>query len=240
MVPLNAIALPLTIPGNSRLDLRSLRCALAHTAQLLTFFSTTNLQTSLILSDKMSDLYPSDLAQPLVTDVLVSDSEQDVAEQELVVPQTPVKKGNKKAALNNGATPTKKTPAPKKASIKKSSAKAKNQGENDEDGATPLAPTSSAKKRSADANNDTPSKKRATGGGARANGIPSSKSKLSEEDKLIIDMKDNGRGWKEIEAEWAKITGKAPGIDYCRKRYPKLKAATVEWADGDVSLQPSL
>ena len=78
-------------------------------------------------------------------------------------------------------------------------------------------------------NGDTPAKR---GGGTK---FPECWAEFCEEDKLIVNMRRDGKKWEEIEPAWTKITGTVPGKDSLRKRWAKLEAVAQDFNDADVS-----
>lgn len=107
--------------------------------------------------------------------------------------------------------------------------------------ATNGAAKSSAKKRASfkAAEGETPTKKTKAAGETRAKApavkFPECWAEFVEEDKLIVNMRKAGKAWPEIEAAFAELTGKTPGKDSIRKRYPKLEAVSQDFKDEDVS-----
>lgn len=156
------------------------------------------------------------------------------------MPKTPRKVATPK--LDAEGNPIAKTP--RKSSVKKPAVKAVKTEDGEEgtengvsmaaedDGeefATPVTPASKkrVKKVSSD---ETPSKR------IKGNEIPSCKANLSEQDRMLMEWKESGKGWKEIGLEWNRITGKPVGSSTLPNRYARLKAALVELKEGDVSL----
>lgn len=52
----------------------------------------------------------------------------------------------------------------------------------------------------------------------------------------MMEWKDQGKSWGDINAEYARITGKPVGRSTLTVRYGRLKASFVELKDGDVSI----
>lgn len=73
----------------------------------------------------------------------------------------------------------------------------------------------------------------------KANKFPESWDEFSEGDKLIVNLRKEGKKWDEVEKAWINVTGEVPGKDVLRKREAKLRAVAVEFKAGDVS-SPSL
>ncbi|KFY68961.1 hypothetical protein V496_00660 [Pseudogymnoascus sp. VKM F-4515 (FW-2607)] len=86
----------------------------------------------------------------------------------------------------------------------------------------------------------TPTKKikAATGTPKSVNGkgmaIATSKEQLSDEDKMLIQWKKDGKSWAEIRKKWTEITGKATGNSTLPNRYTRLMANITDWKDGDL------
>lgn len=170
--------------------------------------------------------------------------------------KTPVKKENKLAkeaeegAANAEEPTTPKAAAPKKRGPKKKVEPATPNG-GDENGnvemATPAtkgAAKSSVKKRgpAKAADGETPTKKSKAAAGETKRGaaskFPECWAEFTPEDKLIVNMRKEGKAWPEIEAAWTEITGRKPGTDVTRKRYTKLEAVAQEFKDEDVQTTP--
>lgn len=105
-------------------------------------------------------------------------------------------------------------------------------------------------KRAADEDGDndaftTPTKKiKATAGTPRSgNGkgmaIGTSKDDLSNEDKVLVQMKQDGKTWPEIREKWKEMTGKIVGGSTLPNRYARIIANLTDWKDGDVSYYKS-
>lgn len=71
---------------------------------------------------------------------------------------------------------------------------------------------------------------------ARADKFPESREEFSAVDNLIVDMKNDGKSWEEINKAYADLVGKEATKDYLRKRCPKLLAVIQEWTEDDVSI----
>jgi hypothetical protein len=98
---------------------------------------------------------------------------------------------------------------------------------------TPKEPKEPAKKRAAedDPEDNTPAKKAK---GTKANEKKSISTKLedlSEEDKMLLEWRNAGKDWKTINAEWARITGKAPGGSTLPNRIGRVRAALANVSD---------
>jgi hypothetical protein len=126
---------------------------------------------------------------------------------------------------------------PKAMPIKKRTPKAKKEsaGENG-----PSASSSSKKRASlggAGENDDgTPSKKqRATPSKGPSNKMPTTRSELTEADKLVLQLKKEGKTWAEITTAVSALTGQQYGRSTLGNRYAKIIDALTEWKDGDVS-----
>lgn len=112
------------------------------------------------------------------------------------------------------------------------------------DNGTPAAPRS--KKRGnaeeiGDCNDTTPSKKQRTPTvtpKAARDKLPTSKSDLNTQDRLMFHMKEQGKTWTEITEAYSKITGLTYGKSTIASRYAKIVASFTEWKEGDV--RPSL
>jgi hypothetical protein len=127
---------------------------------------------------------------------------------------------------------------PKAIPVKKRTPKAKKEsaGENG-----PSASSSSKKRASLGGDmgidDGTPSKKpRATPSKAVASKLPTNRSELKDEDKLMLEMKKAGKTWAEITTAYSGITGLQYGKSTLAVRYAKIIDALTEWKNGDVSL----
>ena len=65
--------------------------------------------------------------------------------------------------------------------------------------------------------------------------VPESYDEFSASDKLLVNLRKEGKGWEEVEKAWTALTGVVPGKDVLRKREAKLRPLAVEWKAGDVS-----
>ncbi|KAL2071137.1 hypothetical protein VTL71DRAFT_12372 [Oculimacula yallundae] len=65
--------------------------------------------------------------------------------------------------------------------------------------------------------------------------IPECWAEFKPEDKLIVNMRREGKKWDEIEPAWTAITGTTPGKDSLRKKYAKLEAVAQDFNGGDLS-----
>ncbi|XMA10561.1 hypothetical protein WAI453_003352 [Rhynchosporium graminicola] len=145
------------------------------------------------------------------------------------------------------AIPKKRGPNKKKADT--TPAGAKNE-DDDVDMTTPatkgtaktLASKPSTKKRASasEADGETPTKKSK----AAANGTPAKRAvtkfpecwaEFSEEDKIIVTMKQAKSSWKAIEDAWTAITGTKPGDSVLRKRFAKLELVAQDFEDKDTA-----
>ena len=141
---------------------------------------------------------------------------------------------NGDADVEDGVEPS----TPKAIPVKKRTPKAKKESA---DGNGPSTSSSSKKRASpggAVENEDgTPSKKpRATPSKAVASKLPTNRSELKEEDKLMLEMKKAGKTWAEITTAYSGITGLQYGKSTLAVRYAKIIDALTEWKSGDVSL----
>ncbi len=75
---------------------------------------------------------------------------------------------------------------------------------NAEEAKAPATP-SSKKRGGKSAEPDTPSKRQ------KATPIPNTKAEMSEADKMMMEWKESGKTWTEINAEWTRITGQPVG-----------------------------
>ncbi|KAK0112838.1 hypothetical protein ONS95_014566 [Cadophora gregata] len=141
------------------------------------------------------------------------------------------------------AAPKKRGPAKKKADATPATPNGAENG--DVEMTTPAtngAPKSAGKKRGPTkaANGETPTKKaKATNGDTpakRAAGtkFPECWAEFCEEDKLIVNMRRQGKKWEEIEPAWTEITGTVPGKDSLRKRFAKLEAVAQDFNEADL------
>ncbi|KAG4435645.1 hypothetical protein IFR05_008867 [Cadophora sp. M221] len=194
-------------------------------------------------------------------DVVFSDAEPETPAKVKKPRKTPVKKESAKPKEGEDADAeeptTPKATAPKKRGPNKKKA--------DATPATPATPTgaengdvdmttpatnggakASGKKRgpAKAADGETPTKKpKATPGEtpdkrakSAAVKFPECWAEFTDEDKLIVNMRKANKGWGEIEVAWAELTGKKPGKDSIRKRYPKLEAVSQDFKDEDLPL----
>jgi hypothetical protein len=137
------------------------------------------------------------------------------------------------ADVENGVEPS----TPKAKPVKKRTPKAKKESAS-ENG--PSASSSSKKRASSGSaavnDNGTPSKKpRATPSKASASKLPTNRSELKDEDKLMLEMKKAGKPWAEITNAYSGITGLQYGKSTLAVRYAKIMDALIEWKGGDVS-----
>lgn len=117
------------------------------------------------------------------------------------------------------------------------------------DSKTQVTPSKTPQKRGrkkvdGDADTETPTKKKRTpakaGGekGAKAGSrpMPTSYDNASEEDKMMLRMKDDeGKGWNEIREAWNAMTGETVGKSTLSGRYGRIKANFVVFRKEDVS-----
>ncbi|OBT60936.1 hypothetical protein VE03_09277 [Pseudogymnoascus sp. 23342-1-I1] len=64
--------------------------------------------------------------------------------------------------------------------------------------------------------------------------IGTSKDELSHEDKVLVQMKRDGKGWPEIREKWKEMTGKTVGGSTLPNRYARIMANLTDWKDGDI------
>lgn len=83
---------------------------------------------------------------------------------------------------------------------------------------------------------DTPSKKQRAGA-LRAK-LPTNPAELTEQDRVMIEMKRDGNSWSAITAAYSKITGMQYGKSTLSARYVKIMDTLTEWKYGDVSSTP--
>lgn len=81
-----------------------------------------------------------------------------------------------------------------------------------------------------------PTKKRRTPAVTPTSGrsIPESRDRLDREDKMLLELKEQGKSWPEIREAFRKI-GITTGSSTLPNRYSRLTAKLVEWKVGDVS-----
>jgi hypothetical protein len=102
---------------------------------------------------------------------------------------------------------------------------------------TGLTASNSSKKRAtfgeiAENEDVTPSKKsRGT-----SSKLPTNRAELKDEDKLMLQMKKDGKPWNEIISAYSAMTGLEYGKTTLPNRYYKIMDALIEWKDGDVRL----
>ncbi|KAH0559244.1 hypothetical protein GP486_004241 [Trichoglossum hirsutum] len=166
---------------------------------------------------------------------LGSDDAVDAALKSVKAPKTKTPRGKGKAGGDKVDTPTKKR-APK------STIKA--------DGETNLAyesdKVSTPRKKRASTSipkNDSgepstpPTKKRRAPAATPTLGrsIPESRDKLGDDDKMLLDLKEQGKTWPEIREAFRKI-GIITGSSTLPNRYSRLTAKLVEWKAGDIDI----
>lgn len=66
-----------------------------------------------------------------------------------------------------------------------------------------------------------------------ARSIATSMDELSAEDRLLLNMKDQGKSWKEIGEAWKAATGVAPAKSTLPNRYARLRANITSMSDVD-------
>ncbi|OBT65921.1 hypothetical protein VE03_05480 [Pseudogymnoascus sp. 23342-1-I1] len=71
-------------------------------------------------------------------------------------------------------------------------------------------------------------------GNGKGLAIATSKEQLSDEDKMMIEWRKNGKGWPEIRKKWAEMAGKPVGNSTLPNRYKRLMANITDWKDGDL------
>jgi hypothetical protein len=81
-----------------------------------------------------------------------------------------------------------------------------------------------------------PNKKRRTTAATPSSvrSIPESRDDLDDKDKLLLEMKEQGKSWPEIREAFKNI-GITTGASTLPNRYSRLTAKLVEWKSGDVS-----
>ncbi|ELR10385.1 hypothetical protein GMDG_00798 [Pseudogymnoascus destructans 20631-21] len=72
-------------------------------------------------------------------------------------------------------------------------------------------------------------------GNGKGTAIATSKDQLTDEDKMMIQWRKDGKGWPEIRKKWGEMTGKPPGNSTLPNRYKRLLTNIIDWKDGDVS-----
>lgn len=119
----------------------------------------------------------------------------------------------------------------------------------------PVTPSKTPQKRGrkkvdGDTEADTPTKKKRgtpaktpgeKGAKAGARPMPTSWENASEEDRMMLRMKDDeGKGWNEIREAWNAMTGETVGKSTLSGRYGRIKANFVVFRKEDVSYIGSL
>lgn len=66
--------------------------------------------------------------------------------------------------------------------------------------------------------------------------MPTSYESASEEDKMLLRMKDEGKVWAEIREAWEKMTGEKVGKSTLSSRYARIKANFTVLSKDDVRL----
>ncbi|KAK5700767.1 hypothetical protein LTR97_005284 [Elasticomyces elasticus] len=128
------------------------------------------------------------------------------------------------------ATPKKKTPAKKATPKKRSAAKVSKADDENDDSTDDESPKKKVKGTPAkDRQRKAPPSKPAS-----ARTIGRSYEECSEEDKALIDMRDAGKSWTEIRAEWEKLTGDKTGQSTLPNRYSRLKSNFVVIKEEDL------
>ncbi len=69
--------------------------------------------------------------------------------------------------------------------------------------------------------------------------VASTISEASEADKMMFRMKGQGKSWKEITAEWTRMTGHKPGFSTLSVRFGKLQEKFARMGDMDVRTFPA-
>ncbi|OAF63100.2 hypothetical protein VC83_00472 [Pseudogymnoascus destructans] len=71
-------------------------------------------------------------------------------------------------------------------------------------------------------------------GNGKGTAIATSKDQLTDEDKMMIQWRKDGKGWPEIRKKWGEMTGKPPGNSTLPNRYKRLLTNIIDWKDGDL------
>jgi hypothetical protein len=135
----------------------------------------------------------------------------------------------KKAAPTTPATPRKRGRKPAAATT------ATADGEKADDGVDDESPTKKTKTtpKAKPANGEKPAK-------AGMRPMPTSWENASEEDRMLLRMKDEeNKPWAEIKEAWEKMTGEKVGGSTLSGRYGRIKANFVILSEGDVSFPVS-
>ncbi|TAQ84509.1 hypothetical protein B7494_g7170 [Chlorociboria aeruginascens] len=83
-----------------------------------------------------------------------------------------------------------------------------------------------------------PKKSKPNRGARSKQPMPKSVDEFSEADRLLCDLRDEGKSWDEITVKYMKCLGiTKPGKDVIRKRYGKLIRIGKEWSEDDVEVE---
>ncbi|KAM5470333.1 hypothetical protein MferCBS49748_002506 [Microsporum ferrugineum] len=195
----------------------------------------------------MVDFTPLNEVETEPTDVKMEDaSEDELSEEENTTPTTESSqeacKAGMKLEVEGDQTP--KATKGKGAKGKAVNGKKANGPVKEEEEKTPVTPRKRGRKgktagegvgtvtaEEADDEAETPSKKKrgtpgkGTPGKAGKRALPGSLEEASEEDKMMLRMRDEeNKPWSEIRAAWEEITGEAVGGSTLSNRYQRIKA----------------
>lgn len=115
-----------------------------------------------------------------------------------------------------------------------------NNNDNDDDGDDEYTNTPPSRKKKTRTNKSSASKSKSKARIASAKNrkqnfpVASALSEASEADKMMFRMKGEGKSWKEITAEWTRMTGRKPGFSTLSVRFGKLQEKFARMGDMDV------
>ena len=115
-----------------------------------------------------------------------------------------------------------------------------NNNNDDDDGDDEYTNTPPSRRRKTRTNKPNPNKSKSKARIASAKNrkqnfpVASAISEASEADKMMFRMKGEGKSWKEITAEWTRMTGRKPGFSTLSVRFGKLQEKFARMGDMDV------
>ncbi len=110
----------------------------------------------------------------------------------------------------------------------------------DDDGDDEYTNTAPSRRKKIKTNKSAPNKSKSTARVISARNrkqnfpVASTISEASEADKMMFRMKGQGKSWKEITAEWTRMTGHKPGFSTLSVRFGKLQEKFARMGDMDV------
>jgi hypothetical protein len=174
--------------------------------------------------DEADDMPTGDMVSSVIVDMATAKMPgYDAATLQSYDAPTPNGGSSPVGAVQEPTTPKPKKPATK-ARAATSTPAGKNKRAADEDGAF----TTPTKKIRA-----TPTTPRS--GNGKGTAIATSKDQLTEEDRMMIQWRKDGKGWPDIREKWKDMTGKTVAGSTLPNRYSRIMANLTDWKDGDVS-----